>query len=154
MYICDTCASLVQGRDCLTCHNEQSRSSYMDLRDAGSRESAAELLAGASRSELRAFARRNDIPVRPHDVRVSAADIMGDILAGARAIDPDNVPVPVTAREVQHAAFRRAEARVLDAADRLDPADQSLTAQQLRETAESILDGPDIADHEAFIWGS
>ncbi len=52
----------------------------------------------------------------------------------------------------QDVATRRAQARVLDAADQLDPADTSLRAQQIRDTAADIITSPDVAQQREAVW--
>ncbi|KQC35024.1 hypothetical protein [Frankia sp. ACN1ag] len=59
-----------------------------------------------------------------------------------------------TDQAIRDADHRRLQARVLDAADRLDPADQSLSAQQIRATAADIISAPDVADQREAVWGA
>ncbi len=53
------------------------------------------------------------------------------------------------ARDVAH---RRTQASVLDAADRLSPADTSADAAAIRAAAADIISAPDVAAQRAGVW--
>ncbi|KJE19743.1 hypothetical protein FF36_05998 [Frankia torreyi] len=52
----------------------------------------------------------------------------------------------------QDVATRQAQARILDGADALDPADTSLRAQAIRATAADIRTAPDVAAQREAVW--
>ncbi|WP_161983071.1 hypothetical protein [Candidatus Frankia alpina] len=67
----------------------------------------------------------------------------------ARLTRAERLAADQAARDVAH---RQTQARVLDAADRLDPTNTSTGAQQLRAAAADILRAPDVAAQRDGVW--